>query len=109
MISKDDSEWLCRQPPDPKVLDFLDGLVGIAKEVVPGVNAVKLGGHFPGSLVLHWENKLFIADTFITVPVSQSSCTVFLCTSSPVIYIIILENLQLLTFILVRLYPSPTA
>ncbi|KAK4996684.1 hypothetical protein LTR28_000104 [Elasticomyces elasticus] len=26
------------------------------------------GGHFPGSLVLHWDEKLFIADTFVTVP-----------------------------------------
>ena len=40
-----------------------------SEEIVPGVTAVKLGGHFPGSLVLSWEAKLFIADTFVTAPV----------------------------------------
>jgi glyoxylase-like metal-dependent hydrolase (beta-lactamase superfamily II) len=38
---------------------------------VEGVTAVKAGGHFDGSLVLHWEDKLFIADTLVTVPVSD--------------------------------------
>jgi hypothetical protein len=31
-----------------------------------GVTAVKLGGHFPGSLVLHYNSRLFIADTLMT-------------------------------------------
>lgn len=35
---------------------------------MPGVTAVKIGGHFDGSLVLHWEKKIFIADSIITVP-----------------------------------------
>lgn len=41
--------------------------------ILPGITAIKCGGHFPGSLVLHWtENQgiLFIADTIVTVPVS---------------------------------------
>ena len=33
------------------------------------MTAIKVGGHFAGSLVLHWDDKLFIADTFVTVPV----------------------------------------
>jgi glyoxylase-like metal-dependent hydrolase (beta-lactamase superfamily II) len=37
---------------------------------VPGVTAIKVGGHFEGSMVLHWEGHLFIADTFVNVPVS---------------------------------------
>jgi glyoxylase-like metal-dependent hydrolase (beta-lactamase superfamily II) len=37
---------------------------------VPGVTAIKVGGHFEGSMVLHWDNHLFIADTFVNVPVS---------------------------------------
>jgi glyoxylase-like metal-dependent hydrolase (beta-lactamase superfamily II) len=37
--------------------------------VLPGITAIKTGGHFDGSLVLHWEKKLFIADTIVTVPV----------------------------------------
>lgn len=38
--------------------------------VLPEVTAIKTGGHFPGSLVLHWDKHLLIADTFVTVPVS---------------------------------------
>lgn len=40
------------------------------EEIVPGVTAIKCGGHFEGSLCLHWDGKLFIADTLVTVPVS---------------------------------------
>lgn len=70
-ISTDDQEWLCRQPPSLDMLSFVDGPAGTKKEIVEGVTAVKTGGHFPGSLVLHWEEKLFIADTIVTVPVSD--------------------------------------
>lgn len=35
-----------------------------------GVTAIKVGGHFEGSMVLHWDGHLFIADTFVNVPVS---------------------------------------
>ncbi|RGP61044.1 hypothetical protein FLONG3_10663 [Fusarium longipes] len=33
-----------------------------------GATAIKLGGHFPGSLVLHYNSRLFIADTLMTTP-----------------------------------------
>lgn len=33
-----------------------------------GVKALKLGGHFPGSLVCLWEGRLLVADTLVTVP-----------------------------------------
>jgi len=46
-------------------------ITGPTETILPGVTAVKTGGHFDGSLVLHWENKLFIADTFVIVPVSD--------------------------------------
>ncbi|KAF2490674.1 hypothetical protein BU16DRAFT_469749 [Lophium mytilinum] len=38
--------------------------------ILPGVTAVLCGGHFPGSLCLHWAaySSLFIADTVVTVP-----------------------------------------
>ena len=70
-ISVEDQVWLCRQPPrENGVLRFVTGGVGSSNEIVKGVTVVKLGGHFQGSLVLHWGNKLVIADTFFTVPVS---------------------------------------
>ncbi|KFH42771.1 hypothetical protein ACRE_064990 [Hapsidospora chrysogenum ATCC 11550] len=39
-------------------------------EIVPrsGVRAIKLGGHFPGSLVLLFDGRLMIADTLVTTP-----------------------------------------
>ncbi|KAK3186947.1 hypothetical protein K4F52_004391 [Lecanicillium sp. MT-2017a] len=33
-----------------------------------GAVAIKLGGHFPGSMVLLYERRLFIADTLCTTP-----------------------------------------
>ena len=56
----------------PQTLRLIDGPSGMTEEVLPGVTAIKTGGHFPGSLVLHWERKLFIADTIVTVPVGPS-------------------------------------
>jgi glyoxylase-like metal-dependent hydrolase (beta-lactamase superfamily II) len=47
------------------------------EEVVPGVTAIKVGGHFEGSMVLHWDGHLFIADTFVNVPVSFMSLLCF--------------------------------
>ena len=32
-----------------------------------GATAIMCGGHFPGSMVLHWDSKLFIADTLLMV------------------------------------------
>lgn len=69
-ISVDDEEWLCREPPEEGMVRFIEGPVGRVEEIVEGVRAVKTGGHFRGSLVLHWGSKLFIADTIVTVPVS---------------------------------------
>ncbi|PTB63153.1 hypothetical protein BBK36DRAFT_1171953 [Trichoderma citrinoviride] len=41
-------------------------LTEVEAEIVPGVKAIKLGGHFPGSMVLLFDGKLFIADTLMT-------------------------------------------
>jgi len=68
-LGSDDQEWLCQKPPSSETLRFIEGPAGAAQSIVPGVTAIKTGGHFPGSLVLHWEKKLFIADTIVTVPV----------------------------------------
>lgn len=69
-VGADDREWVCRRAPSSESFRLIGGDAGSGEEIVPGVTAVKTGGHFPGSLVLHWENKLFIADTIVTVPVS---------------------------------------
>lgn len=53
---------------------FINGPVGVAKAITAsdgrptGVTAYKVGGHFPGSLVLSWDGKLFTADTLMPTP-----------------------------------------
>ena len=64
-LSVEDAMWLHRMEVDVE-RRFVDGGT---ETVIDGVTAVKVGGHFEGSLVLHWEEKLFIADSLVTVPV----------------------------------------
>jgi len=73
-LAKDDEEWLNRKDVEGRRRLF----EGVSQQVVDGVTAVKVGGHFPGSLVLHWSGvgvgaKLLIADSFVTTPVSLAS------------------------------------
>jgi glyoxylase-like metal-dependent hydrolase (beta-lactamase superfamily II) len=63
--STDDAEWLMREDTSGRRKLFQG-----TKEIVHGVTAIQAGGHFDGSLFLHWEKKLFIADTMMSVPVS---------------------------------------
>ena len=72
-ISSDDTDWLCRTPPPDCLVKYLEGSTGSCHEIIEGVTAVKAGGHFPGSLVLHWHKQVFIADTIMTVPVSHKT------------------------------------
>ncbi|KAF4122026.1 Lactamase B [Geosmithia morbida] len=44
------------------------GLTRTATDVLEGVTAIKLGGHFPGSMVLLSGGHLFVADTLVTTP-----------------------------------------
>lgn len=63
-LATEDKFWLCREATAGERTFITGG----SQEIVPGVTAVKVGGHFPGSMVLHWENMLFIADSLVTVP-----------------------------------------
>lgn len=62
-VHADELSWVAR--PDEAVVGF----DGEAREIVPGVTAVRVGGHFPGALVLHWaagaggRGVLLTADT----------------------------------------------
>lgn len=70
-VSSNDSEWLSRAD----VTGLRIPLVTPVTEIIPGITAIKAGGHFPGSLVLHVKSKsgdaLMLADTIMTVPVSK--------------------------------------
>lgn len=59
------------------MIRFFEGPVGATETILPGVTAIKAGGHFSGSLVLHWNDQLFIADTIMTVPVCGTSGLLF--------------------------------
>ncbi|KAI9687251.1 MAG: hypothetical protein M1822_002294 [Bathelium mastoideum] len=63
-VAAEDEEWCFRSDKEGK----RQLITTTTTKICDDVFAVKLGGHFPGSLVLHWENKLFIADTLVTVP-----------------------------------------
>jgi glyoxylase-like metal-dependent hydrolase (beta-lactamase superfamily II) len=47
LINEHDRDWVRR--PDPVIETW-----GDARELAPGLKLVRLGGHFPGSAVLHW-------------------------------------------------------
>lgn len=70
-VAAEDKEWLNRQPTPEANLQFLTSK---RTSIVPGVNAIVCGGHFPGSTVLHTAPpntkvpSLFHADTIHTVP-----------------------------------------
>ncbi|EWC44584.1 hypothetical protein DRE_06665 [Drechslerella stenobrocha 248] len=62
-LPKADDKW--RQTVDKNdVIRYFEGEV----EIVPGCKIVQVGGHFPGSSVLEFDGKLFIADTLNMTP-----------------------------------------
>jgi glyoxylase-like metal-dependent hydrolase (beta-lactamase superfamily II) len=76
-VSGADEEWLNRK--DVYGLRTLVSAEEGTKEIMPGVTMIRTGGHFEGSCVLHWDGMLFIADTFMSVPVRM----ICLRSSSP--------------------------
>jgi glyoxylase-like metal-dependent hydrolase (beta-lactamase superfamily II) len=64
-IAAEDEGWTSRQDTNGR----RRLIQGATAEIVPGLTAIKVGGHFPGSLVLHWKKMLFLADSVVTQPV----------------------------------------
>lgn len=69
-IGAPDEEWLERSSTPGADIVFLTDTYTRDESILPGsgVTAILAGGHFPGSLLLHWQDCLFIADTIFTVP-----------------------------------------
>ncbi|KAK4890577.1 hypothetical protein LTR27_010739 [Elasticomyces elasticus] len=63
-IAHDDQEWLSRDDEEGRRV-FINGT---SQQLVADATAIKVGGHFQGSLVLLWNKKLLIADSFVTTP-----------------------------------------
>ncbi|KAG9232428.1 beta-lactamase-like protein [Amylocarpus encephaloides] len=69
-LSWEDKEWLNRHDRLGKARCFIEG-PSVELELngeMSGITAIKLGGHFPGSLVLLAFGRLMIADTIVTTP-----------------------------------------
>lgn len=71
-LSQVDSEWLNRkdnvEKPFRKFITEDETAILGQDGKDTGVLAIKLGGHFPGSLVTLFEGALLIADTLVTTP-----------------------------------------
>ncbi|PXX61119.1 metallo-beta-lactamase superfamily protein [Nocardia tenerifensis] len=71
LVAESDLEWVARR--DPAIRPWSGRL-----ELLPGVTLRQLGGHFPGSAVLHWaagaggKGVLFSADTIQANPDRKS-------------------------------------
>lgn len=74
-LSVEDKQWLAQTDDSRQV--FLDKATREQEIIVPdgegrdaksGAKALKLGGHFPGSLVLLFGGHLLVADTLLTTP-----------------------------------------
>jgi glyoxylase-like metal-dependent hydrolase (beta-lactamase superfamily II) len=67
-VCGDDKTWLNRKDKIG-VRKMAKGVTEIG-EIGGEAKMIQCGGHFEGSSVLWWDKKLFIADTFMSVPVS---------------------------------------
>lgn len=74
-LASDDKIWLAEPEPRPEkpVRVFIEGEA--AEMDIPGregkktgVKAIKVGGHFPGSLVVLHDDRLLVADTIMPTP-----------------------------------------
>jgi glyoxylase-like metal-dependent hydrolase (beta-lactamase superfamily II) len=53
-LADEDQEWLNRDDTDNQRIFFESE----TQNILPGVNIIKVGGHFPGSSVLHWNKNI---------------------------------------------------
>lgn len=61
-LAAEDREWVAQHGPAHQIF------VNETETDVLGTRVLKLGGHFPGSMVMLFEDRLLIADTFLTTP-----------------------------------------
>ena len=64
-----DKKWIQRQDTPGADLRLLsDTYTRILPDEIGSATAILTGGHFDGSLLLHWERQLFVADTILVTP-----------------------------------------
>lgn len=102
-IAAEDEIWTCQKD----IHGRRKLIVGTTEEIVPNVTAIKVGGHFPGSLVLHWEDMLLIADSIVTQPVSENFFRRGLLVKSISVLTILINSRPFTTSTVLRV-PFPT-
>lgn len=74
-LAAEDKKWLAQTDPERQV--FLEPGTTEKRVSISGQDSgaiiLKLGGHFPGSLVLLFDRRLFVADTLLTTPAGIGS------------------------------------
>lgn len=74
-LAAEDEEWLAQTDAERQI--FLKRGTTEKRVTVSGQDSgatiLKLGGHFPGSLVLLFDSRLFVADTLLTTPAGLGS------------------------------------
>jgi glyoxylase-like metal-dependent hydrolase (beta-lactamase superfamily II) len=77
-LSWEDKEWLNRLDRLGKARTFIEGTeeeIEVRGEKT-GVKVLKLGGHFPGSLVCLAFRRLLVADTLVTTPSGMGNVSI---------------------------------
>ncbi|KAI1324620.1 beta-lactamase-like protein [Xylariaceae sp. FL0255] len=64
-VASQDKEWLARRGSPSQTVFLSDSDI---ETDIQGTKVIRLGGHFPGSLVMLYRNRLLIADTLVTTP-----------------------------------------
>jgi glyoxylase-like metal-dependent hydrolase (beta-lactamase superfamily II) len=64
LVHKADKQWVVE--PDA----CIDFWTGETRDILPGIKLHRLGGHFPGSTILHWADRrtLLAGDTMLVTP-----------------------------------------
>ncbi|KAI1333886.1 beta-lactamase-like protein [Xylariaceae sp. FL0016] len=71
-LAAEDKEWLAQKSSWQRFITETEMNLEI-DGAASGVQVLKLGGHFPGSLVVLYEGRLLIADTLVTTPAGLGS------------------------------------
>lgn len=71
-VAAEDESWATMKSTHRKPI------TDIETDILPGSNikAIKVGGHFPGSLVLLYKHRLLIADTIVTTPAGMGDWSI---------------------------------
>jgi glyoxylase-like metal-dependent hydrolase (beta-lactamase superfamily II) len=64
LVHKADKQWVVE--PDA----CIEFWTGETRDILPGITLHRLGGHFPGSTILHWADRrtLLAGDTMLVTP-----------------------------------------